>query len=108
VVVTRPGQRHASIWLIWASFGGSSETDGLAESESLARLSTLTREVAKKHPNLRSIRGVLVTGSLTCYRQRDTSNVSLLSAAQNYLSWKNREFSETKNLIRKLIKADAW
>jgi hypothetical protein len=108
VVVTRPGQRQASIWLIWASFGGLSETDELGVSESLARLSTLTGEVAKEHPNLRSIRGVLVTGSLTRSRKRDTSNVSLLSVTQNHLSWKNREFSETRDLIRKLIKADAW
>ncbi len=108
VVVTRPGQLQASIWLVWASFGCLSETDELGESESLARLSTMTEEVAKQHPNLRSIRGVLVTGSLTHSRQRDTSNVSLLSVTQNYLSWKNREFSETKDFIRKLIKADAW
>ena len=108
VVVTRPGQSRASLWIIWALFGGSSEADGLAEAESLARLSTLIREVAEEHPNLRAIRGVLVIGSLRRSPMGDTSGFSLLSVAQNYLTWKDREFPETKDLIRNLIQADAW
>lgn len=107
VVVTRPGQLHASLWIIWTSFGDSLETDGLAETESLTRLSTLIGEVAEAHPNLQAIRGVLVTGSQRRSPPWDTSDIMMLSASQSYLSWKEREFPETKHLIGKLIEADA-
>lgn len=108
VVVTRPDQDQASLWIIWASFGDSLETDGLAESESLGRLATLIREVAEANPNLRAIRGILVTGSQRRFQSWDTNDIQLLSVAQNYLSWKEREFPGTKQLIRRLIEADAW
>jgi hypothetical protein len=108
VIVSQPGIREFSLWVIWTSFGSLVEHPRESDSKGLEGAEDLLRKIAAEHPTIRGLHGILVTGTPLRHGHFVKDNAHFLRVSHDHNSWRKTEMPEMKKLFRKLIQKDQW